>query len=212
MARGNKMVSEKRSNKKFISLSGPSCSGKTTLVGAINWGDYFKDYYLVESHTRALKSKGMQINEKGSDETQIAVMDIHHSNYVKFNTKTNTKTFITDRCVLDGIVYTEWLANTGRIHKNILQYASKIFMDIKDKINVLFYCEPVEYTDDKDRKMSKKDHEIVCNLFEAYIGMFDLNQVVRLKGSVEERVKIIHNKLKHNKRPKLSEQEILWNS
>jgi thymidylate kinase len=161
---------------KFISFSGPSCSGKTTLVSAINWNDYFKDHYLVESHTRALKSKGMQINEKGSDETQVAVMDIHHSNYIKFNTKTNTKTFITDRCVLDGIVYTEWLANTDRIHSNILSYASKIFMDIKDKIDILFYCEPVEYRDDADRKLSKRDHEIICNLFESYIGMFDLNK------------------------------------
>jgi len=61
------MVSEKQSNRKFISLSGPSCSGKTTLVKAVNWSDYFKDYHLVESHTRVLKSKGMQINEKGSD-------------------------------------------------------------------------------------------------------------------------------------------------
>jgi thymidylate kinase len=197
---------------KFISFSGPSCSGKTTLVSAINWNDYFKDHYLVESHTRALKSKGMQINEKGSDETQVAVMDIHHSNYVKFDTKTNTKTFITDRCVLDGIVYTEWLANTDRIHSNILSYASKIFMDIKDKIDILFYCEPVEYRDDADRKLSKRDHEIICNLFESYIGMFDLNQVVRLRGSVEERLKIIDNKLKFNKVKLTTEDILLWNN
>lgn len=197
---------------KFISFSGPSCSGKTTLVSAVNWNDYFKNHYLVESHTRALKSKGMQINEKGSDETQVAVMDIHHSNYIKFNTKTNTKTFITDRCVLDGIVYTEWLANTDRIHSNILSYASKIFMDIKDKIDILFYCEPVEYRDDADRKLSKRDHEIICNLFESYIGMFDLNQVVRLRGSVEERLKIIDNKLKFNKVKLTTEDILLWNN
>ena len=67
------MFRKNKSNKKFISLSGPSCSGKTTLVEAVNWSDYFKNYHLVESHTRALKSKGMQINEKGSDETQVAV-------------------------------------------------------------------------------------------------------------------------------------------
>ena len=197
---------------KFISFSGPSCSGKTTLVSAVNWNDYFKNHYLVESHTRALKSKGMQISEKGSDETQVAVMDIHHSNYIKFNTKTNTKTFITDRCVLDGIVYTEWLANTDRIHSNILSYASKIFMDIKDKIDILFYCEPVEYRDDADRKLSKRDHEIICNLFESYIGMFDLNQVVRLRGSVEERLKIIDNKLKFNKVKLTTEDILLWNN
>lgn len=205
------MVTKNKTNK-FISFSGPSCSGKTTLVSAINWGDYFKDHYLVESHTRVLKSKGMQINEKGSDETQIAVMDIHYSNYAKFNTKTNTKTFITDRCVLDGIVYTEWLANTDRIHSNIHSYASKVFMDVKDNIDILFYCEPVEYKDDTDRKISKRDHEIICNLFESYIGMFDLNQVVRLKGSVEERLKIIDNKLKFNKVKLTKEDILLWNN
>ena len=206
------MVTKNRSDKKFVSLSGPSCSGKTTLVKAVNWSDYFKDYNLVESHTRAWKSKGMQINEKGSDETQVAVMDIHHSNYVKFGTKSNIKSFITDRCVLDGIVYTEWLANTDRIHSNILSYASKIFMDVKDKIDILFYCEPVEYKDDADRKLSKRDHEIICNLFESYIGMFDLNQVVRLRGSVEERLKIIDNKLKFNKVKLTTEDILLWNN
>ena len=206
------MVTKNRSDKKFVSLSGPSCSGKTTLVKAVNWSDYFKDYNLVESHTRALKSKGMQINEKGSDETQVAVMDIHHSNYVKFDTKSNIKSFITDRCVLDGIVYTEWLANTDRIHSNILSYASKIFMGVKDKIDILFYCEPVEYKDDADRKLSKRDHEIICNLFESYIGMFDLNQVVRLRGSVEERLKIIDNKLKFNKVKLTTEDILLWNN
>jgi hypothetical protein len=85
-------------------------------------------------------------------------------------------------------------------------------MEVKDKIDILFYCEPVEYKDDADRKMSKRDHEIVCDLFEAYIGMFDLNQVVRLKGSVEERLKIIDNKLKYG-RVNISEKDLLlWNN
>ena len=206
------MVSKKRSDKKFISFSGPSCSGKTTLIDAINWSDYFDSYELVESHTRALKAKGMKINEKGSDETQVSVMDIHHSNFTKFDANHNNANFITDRCVLDGIVFTEWLANTGRIHHNILGYASNIFMKVKDKIDILFYCEPVEYRDDADRKMSKRDHEIVCGLFESYIGMFELVQVVRLKGSVEERLKIIDNKLKYGKVNVSKEDLLLWNN
>lgn len=202
----------KNETTKFISFSGPSCSGKTTLVNTIDWSNYFKDFYLVESHTRALKAKGMGINEKGSDKTQVAVMDIHHSNYVKFDTKINTKTFITDRCVLDGIVYSEWLANTGRIHRNVYDYAVEIFMGIKDKIDILFYCEPVEYVDDADRKLSKKDHEMICGLFESYLGIFDLDQVVRLRGSVEERLKIVDNKLKFNKVKLTKEDILLWNN
>lgn len=206
------MVRKNRSNKKFISFSGPSCSGKTTLVDAVNWSDYFDNYELVESHTRVLKAKGMNINEKGSDETQVSVMDIHHANFAKYNMHSNKSNFITDRCVLDGIVYTEWLANTGRIHHNILGYASNIFMKVKDKIDILFYCEPVEYRDDADRKMSKRDHEIVCGLFESYISMFELVQVVRLKGSVEERLKIIDNKLKYGKVNVSEEDLLLWNN
>ena len=53
---------------------------------------------------------------------------------------------------------------------------------------------------------------IICNLFESYIGMFDLNQVVRLKGSVEERLKIIDNKLKFNKVKLTKEDILLWNN
>jgi len=205
------MVTKNKTNK-FISFSGPSCSGKTTLIGSVNWSNYFDNYNLVESHTRTLKAKGMKINEKGSDETQVSVMDIHYGNVANYTSSKNKNNFITDRCALDGIVYTEWLANTDRIHKNILDYASGIFMEVKDKIDILFYCEPVEYKDDADRKMSKRDHEIVCDLFEAYIGMFNLNQVVRLKGSIEERLKIIDNKLKYG-RVNISEKDLLlWNN
>ena len=91
------MVRKDRSNKKFISFSGPSCSGKTTLIDTVNWSDYFDNYKLVESHTRALKAKGMNINEKGSDETQVSVMDIHDANFARYNMHSNKSNFRVSR-------------------------------------------------------------------------------------------------------------------
>lgn len=212
MASRSEMVRKNKSNKKFISFSGPSCSGKTTIIDAVNWDDYFDDYKLINSHTRTLKASGVKINDNGNDQTQVKVMDGHLGNYSCYAAKSNTSTYITDRCVLDGMSYSEWLVNTDRVHRNILKYAGSIFMDVKDKIDILFYCEPVKYRDDADRKMSKRDHEIVCGLFESYLGMFEIGQVVRLKGSVKDRLKIIDNKLKYGINPKLTKEEILKNS
>ena len=42
--------------------------------------------------------------------------------------------------------------------------------------------------------------------------MFELFQVVRLKGSVEERLKIIDNKLKYGKVNVSEEDLLLWNN
>lgn len=188
------MVRKNRSNKKFISFSGPSCSGKTTIINAINWDDYFDDYKLVSSHTRDLKSEGFKICRDGGDETQRNIIKIHMKNFNNF--KYNKSTVITDRCILDGMAYTEWLCNDNKVSKKIYDYASSVFMKIVKHIDILFYCEPVEYKDDKDRKMSKRDHNMVCGLFRSYAGIFDFHQVVKLTGTLDERLKIVDSKLK----------------
>ena len=188
------MVRKNRSNKKIISFSGPSCSGKTTIVNAINWDDYFDDYKLVGSHTRVLKSEGLKICKDGDDKTQRNIIKIHMKNFNDF--KYNKSNVITDRCILDGMAYTEWLHNSGKVSKEIFDYASSVFMKIVKHIDILFYCEPVEYKDDNDRKMSKRDHDMVCGLFTSYAGIFDYHQVVKLTGTVDERLKIVDGKLK----------------
>lgn len=185
------MATEDKTIRKFISFTGPSCSGKTTLVNQIHWDSYFDSEHLnlVPSHTRQLKKDGYDINNKGSDKTQTKIIDIHHMNYLDY--QCDDKTYITDRCIIDGLVYTEWLHTKQLVGDNIFRYAKAVFDSIIDKHDVIFYCHPVEYKDDQDRKLSHDDHQQICLLFEHYISK--LSNVIRLEGSIEERLTIIDN-------------------
>ena len=51
-----------------ISFTGPSCSGKTTLLAACkaHYGDRFN---YVEEVTRSALEQGLEINEKGNNKT-----------------------------------------------------------------------------------------------------------------------------------------------
>jgi len=188
------MAPKDKTIQKFISFTGPSCSGKTTIIGQCDWSKYTDNYRLVESHTRSLKSKGYQINDKADNTTQVAIIDTHHINYLDYQCDTNKRTYITDRCILDGLIYTQWLYSKSLVDKNIYSYAKAVYDEIINKIDVIFYCNPVEFKNDQDRKISRSDHEFICTMFEEEI--IKLTNVIKLTGTVEERLKIIDKHLK----------------
>lgn len=186
------MVTQDKSNLKYVSFSGPSCSGKTTLIEHISINPNFNGWYIVPSHTRQLKSEGFKINLNGDDKTQIKVLDIHHMNYLNYQCE--NRSYISDRCILDGLVYTEWLNYRGKVSTNVVNYAKAIFDEISEKINTIFYCNPVPWKDDGDRKLSLEDHIWICDKFQSYVSK--LPNVVNLEGSIEKRLTIIDNHLK----------------
>ncbi len=177
----------------IITFTGPSCSGKTTIIKNVFWKAYFNSYKLIESHTRKLKKEGYDINDKGTDKTQIKIIDIHHMNYLDYQCASK-QNHITDRCILDGLVYTEWLFNKQMISENILNYAKAVFNEIINKYDVIFYCEPVKYKNDEDRRLDLADHEQICSLYEKYIN--GLKNVIKLNGTIEKRLIEIDEVLK----------------
>ena len=84
-----------------ISFTGTGCSGKSTLLKLCQekYGDKFE--YVTEV-TRPIARKGLTINEGGDDSTQRAIIDAHINN-------NRLKDVIMDRCIIDGLVYTNWL-------------------------------------------------------------------------------------------------------
>lgn len=179
----------------IIAFTGPSCSGKTTLIDKVVWEAYLnsKPYKIINSHTRDLKNKGYGINDKGRDNTQIEIIDRHHINYLNYKCNKN-KNYITDRYILDGLVYTEWLYNKQLVSENILNYAKSVFDSIKYSYTVVFYCLPVEYKDDEDRKLNPEDHKQICVLYDQYTK--GLGNVFRLDGTLEKRLTQIDEILK----------------
>lgn len=174
----------------IISFTGAQSTGKSTLLDRIKLNERFRKFNVVPEITRTLKSKyNLKINEDGNDITQLAILNGHLDNFLKYK----NKDVILDRCILDGLIYTCYLYNTKKVSGEVASYAEFLTKKLIDHVDVLFYTEPdIPLKDDGERSSNEEFRNIVIQLFEEAINHFDLN-VIRLKGTVEERLDIIYN-------------------
>ena len=95
---------------------------------------------------------------------------------------------ILDRCVVDGLVYTQWLHANRKVDSLINDIAINIYYSLYDKYDVIFYTDPnnVELVDDGERSADKQFRDDIINMFEHKIE--ELKNVVVLSGTAEERL------------------------
>ena len=172
----------------IISFTGAQSTGKTTLLNELKKWKEFEDYVFIDEITRNVSKLGMNINEKGDDATQTAIMNAHIENLKKGDN------LILDRCSLDGVVYTHYLYSHGRVSRDTFDYARQIFTETCLKYDKIFYLEPeFNIVDDGVRSSSVQFRDEIADIFERYITEFNLRKwnVVEISGSVEERLKAI---------------------
>lgn len=178
----------------IISFTGAQSTGKSTLLNKCKeeFGDMFE--YFPEI-TRSIRSKfGVEINEAGTDITQLLIISGHIENMIKG--LSSEKDCIFDRCVVDGLVYTEWLANNSTVSNAVYDSMAVVYEEYVDKIDVIFYTDPkdVKLVDDGERSINTKFRDDIIARFEDIIK-FRKNVVV-LSGTVEERMETIRKTLK----------------
>ena len=186
------MAEQNKTNPKFIAFTGPGCSGKTTLIKSLNFNKFLTgEVKNIDSHTRELKSKGYPINNEGSDDTQIMITYGHYMN-IKNGLGCNC---IFDRCILDGVVYTQWLKQQDQVKEGTYLTAVNVFNDLISKYDIIFYTSPedVPLEDDGERSINVKFRDEIIHLFKIY--MSNLDNVITLRGTVEERLITIKNTL-----------------
>ena len=165
----------------LIAFTGTQSTGKTTLLNKLREDKDFEGFTFIDEITRNVGKAGMKINENGTDATQIAIMNAHVANSYKDNA-------IMDRCALDGVVYTEWLYNEGKVTENTYKYAENIYRSLINKYDYIFYLEPeFALVDDGVRSANIEFRDMILELFRKRIAK-DRVKVVQLTGSVEERV------------------------
>lgn len=177
--------------KNLIVLSGAQSSGKTTLLHRCK--ELYKEkFQYADKITRKVKAKGLPINEQGNNLTQLLIINSHIENSLLQNA-------ILDRCILDGLVYTQYLCKHKKVDQWVADYSLYVYMELIPKYDYIFYTEPVELKDDGVRSVNKEFRKEIIEKFE---GMIDLdetylrNKVIRLSGSVEERMKKISETIK----------------
>ena len=172
-----------------IAITGAQSTGKSTLLKFLKKDDDLKGFEFIEELTRQIAAKGININEEGSNFSQIFTVTIHAENIIK-------KHFISDRCALDGLVYTKWLYDNKKVDKWMLDYAEGVAKEVLPRYDYIFYLPaeiPIE--DDGVRSSNVKFRNEILDLFKHYIQEFDIS-VVNLSGSVVERAKQFKRKLR----------------
>ena len=185
----------------IFSFTGAQSTGKTTLLNALykKNGDY--PFTFIPEVTRLVKREyDMPINEGGGDLTQMLIMTEHVRNVYKNRADHLIRGVhqIFDRCALDGIVYSLWLLQEGKIGRSCYDACDLIWKNLKDKYDVIFYTSPddVKLVDDGERSVDERFREQIINIFTIFLERenFD-SEVVILRGSVKERLKTIKKTL-----------------
>ncbi len=172
-----------------IAFSGAQSSGKTTLVEALRTDAKFKDFQFFTSITRDIEAKGFKINEEGNDATQIEIMNEHVRRLA------TDKDGIYDRCTLDGVVYTDYLYQQGKVDRETLATAVDMFQATIKKYDYIFYTDAnIALGNDGTRSTSIAFKNAIVDAFDFYINKFEI-PVISLRGTVEERLKTIQGVL-----------------
>ena len=170
-----------------VAFSGAQSTGKTTLLNALRSSADFKDSKFWDEITRQIKEQGFEINEQGTDATQLKIMQ-ELKRRVQADDADNSGLVIFDRCSLDGLVYTQYLYNKGQVSKETLDEATRVFEETISSWDAIFFLRPeFEIVDDGVRSVNVEFHRNIVFLFDHFIEKYNL-QVIQLTGSVEDRV------------------------
>jgi len=187
----------------IFSFTGAQCTGKTTLLKHLykENGDY--PFLFIPEVTRLIKREfNMPINESGDDLTQMLIMTEHVRNIFRDRADYIVRGVhqILDRCALDGIVYSHYLLDKGKINRATYDACDLIYKKLINKYDVIFYTshEDVELVDDGERSVDKIFREDIIGLFDMYMQyniIEDGPRIVLLEGTVEERLQTIKETL-----------------
>jgi thymidylate kinase len=179
-----------------VSFTGAQSTGKTTLLNKCK--EVYKDYKFVDEVTRYVrKTYDVKINEVGGTETQLYILAEHIKNHLR-----PEDNLMLDRCILDGYVYTKYQVMNGKVKEDVLHAFNSVFNLLFDKLDYVFYTDPldVKLVDDGERSVDLNFRKTIINLFDDLItykmSSKNREKVIKLSGTVEERMQTVEKYLK----------------
>lgn len=164
-----------------IGICGAHSQGKTTLVNNLGFAG-LPDFKFRVNLTRDL-NKLLPINEEGDSISQYLVMARH----LEFALTPGR--WVLDRCALDGIAYSHYFYNQGRVDKVVMDALEKVYETCIPYYDRIFYIKPeLPLVNDGQRSVNKEFFDGVVEQFDFYTEHFSVkDKIVYLYGSVEER-------------------------
>ena len=182
----------------IVSFTGAQSTGKTTLLKRCK--EIYSDYEYIDEVTRLVKrSYNVNINEGGNDITQLLIINQHIQNTFRYVPE-HRKGIIMDRCIVDGLVYTAYLAAENKVSRWVAEYARNVFDMLITRVDKVFYTWPgdVPLVDDGERSIDIDfRNKIIATfdlLFDSYAEKMK-DKLIILRGTVDERLNLIKKTL-----------------
>jgi len=146
---------------------------------------------MIKGGARKLKDMGFEINEHGTDLSQILLFNSYIDDLIVKPKQFNTKNFIYDRWLMDGTVYSEWSTSIGKNKPWVFDYGLLMLRMLHTEIDILFYCdtEGVPVEKDNYRNIDEEYRNVIRSIFENYIRIpiVPFKKLVYLTGSLQDR-------------------------
>jgi nicotinamide riboside kinase len=205
----------------LISFTGAQSTGKTTLLKQFKreCGSKLDSICFVPEVTRKVKREyNVNINESGDDDTQLLIVSEHLKNVVMHMNSSSTPwghlqssprkspsrtATVLDRCIIDALVYSNYLHSQGTITGTTLTIVQCMFEYLLPRLDVVFYTSPkdIPLEDDGERSVDISFREYIIKEFERIITEIKESRdsrnpkIITLEGTVDERMEIILNTL-----------------
>lgn len=165
-----------------IVFTGAQGTGKTTVLKEFE----NKGMNVITEVVRELAKTGVKINKDGDEKGQAKIF----KTYKEKLSSSNINGYISDRCLIDVVAYSMYLAEQGKVSDEFVQKQMKQLIKFKNENPDIAYCYfPIEFdvvadgvrdTDEEFR--AAISHNIIAVMQEAGI------RPIIIKGTVEERV------------------------
>lgn len=180
---------------KRIAIVGTHSTGKSTLIQDLKekLSPTLSDYYFIKQVNRECHKYGLKINEEANDLTQLYIAANDLKQIVE---APQDKTIISDRCILDTLIYTLSMWKKDQIKEITFGAVLQMFSESIGRYTHLIWLRPdFEVVEDGVRSMDEVWRNELDGYFMSWIGNIknpvsgreDI-QVITLTGSREERV------------------------
>jgi len=166
-----------------IVLCGTHSTGKTTVFNSLN-DELNLECIFVRSSTRYFEKLGFPINNVSDNynETQLLIGNKDFQDWV-VNRNVNC---IFDRCLLDTMIYSQYLCIQNKLDLWILRYQEDMFRLINYDY-YLWFQDDIDLVIDDIRIYDLKFRNSIHDLFSVWFNLFNLNdRVIKVFGQDQE--------------------------
>jgi len=125
------------------------------------------------------------------DQTQLLILAKHIERLMT----PSDSGVVMDRSIMDGFVYTLYLASIGQVSENVLKASANILDAMIGSYDQIFYLpSELELESDGQRSDDVEFRDTIVDLFDQLIEQIDKThpqKVIRISGTVEQRAQVI---------------------